>query len=127
MTIEAASVPLSDGIRDFVGDMSGSVNVAVLISFPAKDLKCTTGTPKVFNCTGATKKASVTITVSKQSMFESSNRQDMRMPVKIQSIDISSASVDQDQLMVKSSMFVKMKGDFQLDLEEVFKNSEECK
>ncbi len=147
VTIEASNIPMTDDLRELAKSTSGfidpnaNVNVSVSISFPKKDMKCSTGMPKVFNCSGSTKKASVSINVSQQSMMGSSSMQTMKKPVKIENIDISSSvgaqgpivlgdgptTVNLDQVTVKSSMFVKMSGDFQLDLEQAFKTTSECK
>lgn len=135
--IENARVPMTAELSEMAG---GDANVGVKISFPKKDLKCSTSLAKVFNCTGKTKKASVTISISKSDGFGSSNMELMRKPIKIENIDISSSvgssgpivlgsestTVALDSVNVKSSMFVKMKGDFQLDMDQVF-NSAECK
>lgn len=144
VTIEASNVSLTDDIRRMAetsfGSMDG-VTVGITISFPKKDLKCSTGMPKVFNCSGKTKKAAVKISLAQRSMMGSSSSELMRRPIKIENIDISSSvgaqgpivigngptSVNLDQVLVKSSMFVKMNGDFQLELDQTFKNSAECK
>ncbi len=147
VVIEASNIPMTDDLRELAMSTSGfidpaaKINVSVNISFPKKDLKCSLGMPRVFNCSGSTKKASVSVSVSQQSMMGSSSMQTMKKPVKIENIDISSSvgaqgpivlgdgptTVNLDQVIVKSSMFVKMSGDFQLDLEQVFKGSVECK
>ncbi len=147
VVIETSNIPMTDDLLELVKSTSGfidpaaKINLTVSVSFPKKDLKCSTGMPKVFNCTGSTKKASVSVSISQQSMMGSSQMQTMKKPVKIENIDISSSlgsqgaiilsdgptTVALDQVSVKSSMFVKMSGDFQLDLDQVFQNSVECK
>lgn len=147
VVIEAANIPMTVDLRELALSTSGfidpntNVNVSLIISFPKKDLKCSKALPKVFNCSGSTKKASVTVSVTQQSMMGSSRMQAMKMPVHIENIDISSSigaqgpiaigsgptTVNLDQVSIKSSMFVKMGGDFQLDLEQSFKSGSECK
>lgn len=128
-------------VQRTTGSAEGNSKVSVKISFPKKDLKCTDALPKVFNCSGSTKKASVEINVSQQSMFGSSSMQLMQRPVKIESIDIASSVASQgpiilgsdsttvqlDGVTVTSSMFVKMKGDFKLELSQSFAGLTECK
>lgn len=144
VTIESSNVTLTDDLLAMAQRNMGStegLSVGVQISFPKKDLKCSVGMPKVFNCSGKTKKASVTLNISQRSMMGNSSTQLMRRPVKIENIDISVSvgaqgpivlgsgptTINLDQVLVKSAMFVKMSGDFQLDIEQSFKNSEECK
>ena len=144
VTIDSSNVALTGDILAMAERSFGSaegVTVGISISFPKKDLKCSTGMPKVFNCSGKTKKASVTLNISQRSMMGSSSSQLMRRPIKIENIDISSSvgaqgpivlgsgptTVNLDQVLVKSSMFVKMNGDFQLEVDQAFKNSSECK
>jgi hypothetical protein len=146
VVIETSNIPMTDDIRGLVTQTTGGMDkdaptsVSVRISFPKKGLKCSTGMPKVFNCTGSTKKASVEITVSQQTMFGASQLRSMRQPIKIENIDISSSvgaqgpivlgggptTVNLDQVTVESSMFVKMMGNFQLDLKQAFRLVE-CK
>ena len=128
-------------VQRSTGMTGGNAKVSMKISFSKKDLKCSTGLAKVFNCSGATKKASVEINVAQQSGFGSSSMQFMRRPVKIENIDIASSvgaqgpvvlgdapvTVSLDQVSVKSSMFVKMNGDFQLELAQSFASQLECK
>jgi hypothetical protein len=146
VVIESANIPMTDDIRRLVTQTTGDMDadaptrVSVRISFPKKGLKCSPGMPKVFNCTGSTKKASVEVSVTQQTMFGASNLRSMQQPIKIENIDISSGvgaqgpvvlgsgptTVNLDQVTVKSSMFVKMMGNFQLDLTQAF-NTVECK
>lgn len=144
VTIETSNVVLTEDLLAMAQRTLGTaegVSVGVQITFPKKDLKCSTGLPKVFNCSGKTKKASVTLNISQRSMMGNSSTQLMRKPVKIENIDISSSvgaqgpivlgdgptTVNLDQVSVKSSMFVKMNGDFNLEVDQSFKNSSECK
>lgn len=144
VTIESSNVAITEDIRRMAETSLGSadgVTVGIAISFPKKDLKCSTGMPKVFNCSGKTKKAAVKISLSQKSMMGTSSTELMRRPIKIENIDISSSigaqgpivlgsgptSVNLDQVLVKSTMFVKMNGDFQLELDQAFKSAVECK
>src|SRR5688572_10438640 len=64
VTIEVSSVAMNDELLAMAQSTLGSadgVSVGVQITFPKKDLKCSTGLAKVFNCSGKTKKASVTL------------------------------------------------------------------
>ncbi len=144
VTIELSEVALNDEIIGMASRTIGTtegLKVGVQISFPKKGLKCSTGLDKVFNCSGSTKKASVTLNISNKSMFGVSNMQVMRRPVKIENIEISSSvgaqgpislgseptTVNLDQVMVKSSMLVHMNEDFGLEMNQSFKISVECK
>lgn len=130
-----AMVQRTTGITD------GNSKVSVKISFSKKDLKCSDGLAKVFNCSGMTKKASVELNISSQSMFGNSSTQLMRRPVKIENIEIASSigsqggvvlgngptTVTLDEVKVTSSMFVRMNDDFRLDLSQSFNSAAECK
>lgn len=128
VTIEAKSIPLNDELRAMVlnstgiSDANGAIKVGVSITFPKKDLDCSKAISKVFSCTGKTKKASVTLNISQQSGFGSANTQTQRKPVKIENIDIRTG-LELNQLKVNSSMFVKMNGEFHLELEQNFESS----
>lgn len=144
VTIEADAI-MTDDIQAMVqrttGSSEGSSKVSVKISFSKKDLKCSDGLAKVFNCSGMTKKASVEINISSRSQFGNSSMQLMRRPVKIENIDISSSigaqgpivlggestTVALDEVKVSSSMLVRMNGDFKLDLSQSFNSAAECK
>ncbi|MFL5784899.1 MAG: hypothetical protein ACJ76H_09840 [Bacteriovoracaceae bacterium] len=140
--IESASVPLNDQLRQVAftmagADASANITIGVKISIPKKDLKCTDSIAKVISCQGKTKKASVTLNVSQQTQFGSSSMESMRQPVKIENIEINtsvgssgpvvlgsdSTTVELNELTAKSSMLVRMNGDFQLDLEQKFETS----
>ena len=128
VTIEVQKVAMNDDLIAMAEKMVGTtegVSIGVQLSFPKKDLKCSRVEATAFNCVGGTKKASVTLSISQSSMMGSMNSQHIRKPVKIENIEISSASLD--QVLVKSSMFVKMNGDFQLDLAQSFDSAVDCK
>lgn len=144
VTIEADAVMTDDlfaMVQRTTGSTDGNSKVSVKISFSQKDLKCSDGLAKVFNCSGMTKKASVELNISSRSQFGNSSMQLMRRPVRIENIDISSSigsnggivlggestTVTLDQVNVTSSMFVKMNGDFKLDLSQSFNSAAECK
>ncbi len=142
VTIESNDLALSPEDKVLIaGAGNESSKIGIAISFPKKDLSCSQALANVINCSGKTKKATVTLNISQQSQFGSSNMQTMRQPVKIETIDIATSvgsdggivlgseptTVSLDKVSAKSGMFVKMNGGFPVSIEQAFKAGVDCK